>query len=84
MSLYKNFNITKNLEAQFRIEVFNLFDEENYTGVNTVLSPTSVTYDTGDPATATTIVDYTIPNTFGQATGARDPRQIQLGLKIFF
>lgn len=84
MSLYKNFNITKNLEAQFRIEVFNIFDEENYTGVNTVLAPSSVTYDTGDVSTATTITDFTIPNTFGRATGSREPRQIQLGLKIFF
>lgn len=84
LSLYKNFNITKNLEAQFRIEVFNILDEENYTGVNTVMAPNSVTFDTGDVSTATTIVDYTVPNTFGQATGARDPRQIQLGLKIFF
>lgn len=83
LSFYKNFSITKNLEGQFRIEIFNVFDEENYVGVNTVMNPVSVTLD-APLASATEIVDFQLPDTFGQAFGARDPRQVQLGLKIFF
>ncbi|MEM9555261.1 MAG: carboxypeptidase-like regulatory domain-containing protein [Acidobacteriota bacterium] len=83
LSFYKNFRIGKNLQGQFRVEFFNIFDEENFVNVNTVMDPSSVTLD-APLADATTVVDAEIPNTFGQATGARDPRQVQLGLKIFF
>ena len=55
----------------------------NYTGVDTTLDPSSVTLD-GPLASATKIVDSTVPLSFGQATGARDPRQVQLGLKLLF
>jgi hypothetical protein len=28
------------------------------------------------------ITGYTLPGNFGQATAARDPRQVQIGLKL--
>jgi hypothetical protein len=37
-----------------------------------------------DPANPTTITSYTLPLTFGQAVLARDPRQLQFGLKVIF
>ena len=51
--------------------------------VEETIEPT-VTYDTGDAATATKITGYTLPGNFGQATRTRDPRQTQFGLKILF
>ena len=83
LSFYKDIHLGKRLKAQLRFEVFNLLDEVNFTAVDTTLDPTSVTLD-APLASATKIVDSVIPASFGQATGARDPRQIQLGLKFLF
>lgn len=83
LSFYKNIRISERFDAQLRIEIFNLFDEVNYTGVNTVMNPISATFD-GPLDQATQIVEVVLPAGFGQATGARDPRQVQLGLKVRF
>jgi len=83
LSFYKNIRFGKHLDGQFRIEVFNVTNETNFTNVNTTLAPISVTLD-GPSGSATRITGEEIPLTFGQATGTRDPRQIQLGIKIFF
>jgi hypothetical protein len=83
MSLFKDFRITGRVRAQLRFEVFNVTNETNFFGVNTTLGPTSVTLD-GPVDSATEIVDFTPSGSFGQAFGARDPRQIQLGFKLFF
>ena len=83
LSFYKNIRLSQRFEAQLRFEIFNLFDEVNFTGVNTDMNLISATFD-GPVGQATQIVDYTPAGNFGRATGARDPRQIQLGLKILF
>ena len=83
MSFYKNFKIGKKIDAQFRIEVFNVFNRDNFTTVDNTLDPSSVTLD-GDVSTATQITDFTVPSTFGRATAARDPRQIQVGIRLNF
>jgi len=85
LSFYKNIRITDRLEGQFRIEIFNLTDRVNYiaSSVENNIRPTSVTLD-GDLANATMIVDAEFQGDFGQARAARDPRQIQLGFKLFF
>lgn len=83
LSLAKSFQLTRGISAQFRIEVFNLTNENNFFGVNNVLAPTEVTLD-APLSEATEIVDFTPSGTFGQAFGVRDPRQIQLGFKLFF
>ena len=66
-----------------RFEVFNVTNQDNFIFVDTTLDPISVTYDTGNLATANRIVGEEIPLNFGQATATRDPRQIQLGIKLF-
>jgi len=48
------------------------------------LNPIDVTYNTGDPSTATSITAFTPSGSFGQAQGTRDPRQAQFGFKITF
>jgi len=88
LSLYKNIKISKSVKAQLRFEVFNIFNRVNFLGTdaafNHTFNPSSVTYDTGDPATATRITGYTVPNNFGQSTATRDARQAQFGIKVIF
>ncbi len=86
LSLYKNIAVSRSVKAQLRFEVFNIFNHVNFLSnqLNNTFNPSSITYDTGDPATATRITGYTVPATFGQSTATRDPRQAQFGLKLIF
>ena len=85
LSFYKNFRLSKRFDGQLRIEVFNLTDQVNYIGasVENNIRPTNVVFD-GPAGEATQIVSADIPGGFGQARGVRDPRQIQVGFKIFY
>jgi Carboxypeptidase regulatory-like domain/TonB-dependent Receptor Plug Domain len=86
LSLYKNIHLSNRLKAQLRFEVFNLFNHVNFLqgSVDTGFNPVTATYDTGNPLTATTVTGYTIPVGFGQASGTRDGRQAQFGIKLEF
>jgi len=84
LALYKNITVTQRVKAQLRFEVFNLTNRANFINVSTSLSPTSVTLDTGRASTATQITGFTPSGSFGQATGTRDPRQAQFGVKLMF
>jgi hypothetical protein len=89
LALYKNIRPNDRFRVQLRIEIFNLFNRNNFlgtggNGVNLALNPTTVAFDTGDPATATSITGFTVSNGFGQAVATRDPRQMQVGLKVLF
>jgi hypothetical protein len=89
LALYKNIRFNDRVRFQFRFEIFNLFNRNNFigtggSGVNVAMNPTSVTFNTGDPATATRITGYTVSNAFGQAVVTKDPRQMQIGLKVIF
>ena len=83
LMFFKNLRFGDRFDAQLRFEVFNVSNEENFIFVDTTLDPISVTYDTGNLATANRIVGEQIPLNFGQATATRDPRQIQFGIKLF-
>ena len=84
LAFYKNFRLSERVKAQFRFEVFNAFNRANFVGVNFNLNPVTATLDTGSAATATRITDYTPSGSFGQASGTRDPRQAQFGIKLMF
>lgn len=84
LSLTKNIQITDRLTGQFRFEVFNVTNRDNFVGIITGFSPYSTTYDTDSAATASTVTDFALPNNFGEAQAARDPRQIQVGFKLLF
>jgi len=85
LSFYKSFPIGNRFEGQFRIEIFNVFDRVNYIGSSVIndMNPLTVTFD-GPVDEATEIVSAELPLSFGQATAARDPRQIQLGFRLSF
>ena len=78
LSLYKNIKISKRVKAQLRFEVFNIFNKVNFLGTDATFNhnfnPSSVTYNTNDPATATSITGFTVPNNFGQADARRAMR----------
>ena len=74
MSLFKNLNFTENIRIQLRFEGYNVFNHTQWANVNTSLSaPTAGTPFSGANAGAA-----------GQITSTRDPRQLQLGGKVYF
>jgi hypothetical protein len=83
LALYKNFPVSKTIKLQFRFEVFNVFNRNNFLTVNNIMGPSAVTLD-APLASATKIVNAVIPQSFGQATATRDARQAQFGLKLIF
>ena len=82
LALYKNFRVSERLKLQFRWDIFNVFNNTNFLfqGLNTTMNASSVTLS----ADGTAIANATLPVSFGQATRARDPRQMQFGLKILW
>jgi hypothetical protein len=85
LAIYKSFRLTGRLNAQLRLEIFNLFNEVNFIGdsVDMALDPVNVVLD-APLEEASRILSAEIPASFGQAWAARDPRQIQLGIKLLF
>jgi hypothetical protein len=85
LSVYKSFPFKERFNVQLRLEVFNLFNTVNLIGwsADNAFNP-PVTLDA--PRDQATIVTGTgAPNsTFGLAFGARDAREIQLGVKFTF
>jgi hypothetical protein len=72
LSLLKNMRSGEDLNVQLRFEFFNAFNRPQYYSPNTSFVPPSAV---GLPTTSAT---------FGRIGQAGDPRQIQLGLKLFF
>ncbi len=83
LSLYKNVQLSRRVKMQLRFDVFNVFNRVNFVRVDNVMNPISVTLD-APLASATRITGFEMPANFGQATGTRDPRQAQFGVKLIF
>ena len=83
LALYTEVPLGGSIKLQVRAEVFNLFDTVNFRFVNTDATPTTFTLD-APLAEATRITGATRSPDFGRATSARDPRQVQLGVKLTF
>jgi hypothetical protein len=71
-SVFKNTDIGEHVKTQLRVETFNLFNHTQFAGVNTTINGSG-------PGTIALL-----NNGVGQITGTRDPRIIQLGLKVSF
>jgi Carboxypeptidase regulatory-like domain/TonB dependent receptor len=70
-SLFKNFSITERTKLEFRAEFFNVFNHPN------------LQFAKSGPQNSINTTTFGTPQ-FGFLTGARDPRQIQLALKLSF
>lgn len=74
MSLFKNFNFTENMRIQLRFEGYNVFNHTQWGNINNSLSAPQ-------PGTAFSGANA---GSSGQITSTRDPRQLQLGGKLYF
>jgi hypothetical protein len=88
-ALYKNIKVGPKVQLQLRAEVFNITNRANFlTSVDAnaqyTWTPQNVVYDTGNAATATTVVSATPAGNFGQLTRVADPRIVQLGIRLRF
>jgi hypothetical protein len=70
-SLFKNFPITERTKLEFRAEFFNVFNHPN------------LQFAKSGPQNSINTTTFGTPE-FGFLTAARDPRQIQLALKLSF
>jgi hypothetical protein len=84
LAFYKNIKYSEHVKLQLRFEIFNVFNRANFISVNTNLNASNVAFNTGSASTATAITAFTPSGSFGQATGTRDPRQAQFGIKLLF
>ena len=75
LSLFKNTRISERVNTQLRLEAFNVFNHTQFLGVSTTLP---LGQNPSTPVTAASA------GTVGQITSARDPRNVQLGLKVYF
>jgi hypothetical protein len=74
ISLYKTTRITERVSTQFRLETFNTFNHTQFAALNTGISAANP----NSPVTAAT------RGQSGVITDTRDPRSLQLALKLLF
>jgi hypothetical protein len=70
-SVFKNFTVTERTKLEFRAEFFNVFNHPN------------LQFAKSGPQNSINTTTFGTPE-FGFLTAARDPRQIQLALKLSF
>lgn len=83
LALYKSIPTGKKVKVQLRFEAFNVFNRTQFSSIDDSMDPTAITLD-APIERATRITSFQLPNSFGQATAARDPRQLQLGIRLSF
>jgi len=71
IALFKDFPVTERAKFQFRLEAYNTFNHTQFSGVDTTAR--------FNPATGAQVNAR-----FGQLTGARDARVIQMALRFLF
>jgi hypothetical protein len=84
ISLQKMFAVTERVQIQLRADTFNTFNHTQFSGVNSTLNFTSLTNPT--PTNLPFKADGTVNNIngFGTVSGARDPRIMQLVIRVVF
>jgi len=84
LSLQKTFAITEGSRLELRADAFNVFNHAQFSGINSTLNFTSLANST--PTNLYLKPDGSINNIngFGTVSGARDPRIMQLMVRIHF
>ena len=84
LSLQKAFNITERVHLQLRGDAFNAFNHTQFSGINSTVNYASYTNLT--PTNLYLKADGTVNNIngFGTVNGARDPRIMQLVVRLQF
>ena len=84
LSLQKSFSITESKRIELRGDAFNVFNHTQFSGINSGINYTSLT----NPAITNLFLkpDGSINNLngFGTVNGARDPRILQLAVRVLF
>ena len=84
LALYKNIRLgAGGCAPSYGSKCSTLSTTTSFLGVDTTMDPLAITLD-APLESATKIIDYQLPLSFGQVTKARDPRQAQFGLKFIF
>jgi hypothetical protein len=92
LAIYKNWKVPffkssftgEKLNIQFRAEMFNVFNKAQFRNLILDYNANEVGFNTVDATSASKIISSTPGAGFGSAQLARDPRQIQFGLKLSF
>jgi hypothetical protein len=90
ISLQKQFSITEHAHLQFRADAFNAFNHTQFSGINSTVNYTATiangTYTNLVPSNLYLKPDGTVNNIngFGTVNGARDPRIMQLMVRLQF
>ena len=84
MSLQKTISFKEKMRIQLRADAFNVFNHTQFSGVNSTINFTSLTNST--PTNLPFNADGTLRdrNGFGTVSGARDPRIMQLVVRLQF
>ena len=84
ISLQKQFTVRERMRLQFRADAFNAFNHTQFSGVNSTVTYASFTNLT--PTNLYLKADGTVNNIngFGTVNGARDPRIMQLMIRLQF
>ena len=71
MALFKTFPIRESVRLQFRCELYNAFNHTQFSAIDTA---TRFDVTTGEQ----------VNSRFGEFTAARNPRQMQFALRLYF
>ena len=86
-SVYKNIKLGSRVKLQLRVEVYNIFNTVNLLGNSMSNGGQRSTYNAQNVvynADRTQIISAQPAGNFGQLTAARDPRTMQLGIRLAF
>ncbi|HKV40160.1 MAG TPA: carboxypeptidase regulatory-like domain-containing protein [Blastocatellia bacterium] len=83
-SIDKNFRVKERFGIQFRAEMFNAFNNPQFTGVDANLSLNDSLFSNPTLKTPNPLFGKSTNGDFGRLTADRQPREIQFGLKFTF
>jgi hypothetical protein len=86
-SVYKNFTLSNRVKLQLRVEMYNVFNTVNFLGTSLTNGGTLHQYNANNvvlSADKTTIISADPNQSFGQITASRDPRTMQMGVRLIF